>query len=797
MQDQSEIVQQAKILSKEKRKEILMSFKEPELHKFLKELFEKMEPNYVIEITHQSGELGKDLVIVKKDKISMDVIGVVVKVGDIRGKTRGRVDELKTQVKTALASGTDRRVEVIESQVQQALNHPAEMKTIFNELKISKVLILLAGGISRQARKRLKGELVRNIEIKDINWLIDKFTNYYPQIFFEGKVMDFLHQKINELERKHSLTKKRMNLSDYFVDPTVATIDVPVKFDEGDLALIMEKERMPFLRLKSILTPARRIILVGDPGVGKSGALAKLTIDMLKESSRLLFRGVSKKQTIEIPILVSAKEILEADDGGTLLKKYFVTQDVEHRFKVKVLMVDALDEVSPTQGNEVMEKAERFSQELASSLLITSRKIDIIKTPPAGFEKYELLPFEYGQALKLFEKLARSKEVLGSLRDGLEKIKFQIPMVPLSLILLIDLVEEKKEIPASITELYERFSDLMLGRWDRDKGIEVLFEYVLKSNFLTELAFMEFLEKEKLEISQEEFEGFSKNYASRYGWDEESLQRFIKEIKRSGILRMEEGVVFRHRSFLDYFAGRYIFDKRADFKNLDDFVVKIYFNDIWGDTAFFYIGSLREVKKTIIDRIFANKDTGLSTYIDKFLTGTLLQAGWNSPTKIKYYGIEKAATFARVIRDEFLKIAEKNKVKIPLIFADFLVITLSDLAFGSAFLFKEVNSLFSGLSRKLCKEDLYMMLSLLWSIQRFLSQDELSEAVNNFLETISRIPNLDVKEEARSLLFLMIMKKGDKNIVRSIKRKLNRLKMRYPETFRELLPRRKKGFRKK
>ena len=344
MTKQSEIIQQAKALPREKRKKILMSFKETELHKYLKELFKAMEPNYTIEITHGSDELGKDLVIVKKDKISTDVIGVVVKTGDIKAKTVGKVDELISQVEKVFSYRTERKIREIESQVQQAFAHPAEMKTIYKKLPISKVFIVLAGELSNKARERLAKELRENTEIKDIDWLIDKFTDYYPQVFFEGRVIDFLQKKIQQLETKHWLSKREINLSDYFVEPLVAIIDIPLKFDEKSLALIVKKRRMPFTKLKTILTTTRQIILVGDPGVGKSGALAKLTIDMLREASTLMFRGVSKKQ-IKTPILVSAKEILESDNHETLLKKYLETPEIIDRFKVQVLMIDALDEV--------------------------------------------------------------------------------------------------------------------------------------------------------------------------------------------------------------------------------------------------------------------------------------------------------------------------------------------------------------------------------------------------------------------------------------------------------------------
>ena len=87
------------------------------------------------------------------------------------------------------------------------------------------------------------------------------------------------------------------------------------------------------------------------------------------------------------------------------------------------------------------------------------------------------------------------------------------------------------------------------------------------------------------------------------------------------------------------------------------------------------------------------------------------------------------------------------------------------------------------------------MLSILWAIRRFLTPSELRETIDNFLETLSKVPNLSVEEEAKSLLFLMIIEQGDKTIIKTIKRKLDKLKRKYPQTFKELLLYKKKGFR--
>ncbi len=778
MVEQSEVIQQARALPKEKRKEILMFFKETELHQHLKTLLMKMAPDASIEITHGVGEYGKDLVMVQENRFGRTVVGIVVKMGDIRGKTLGKVDEIK-------------------SQVEQAFDHPAKLKTFVEDLSISEVWIMLAGELSQNARQRLKKELkTRNIRIFDIGWLIDNFTDYYPQVYFEGQLLDFIQQKIQELETKHMFSKRGKNLSECFVEPIVRTSEIPAIFDEKNFLLSIkniEGQKLPFSKLKSVFPSHTKIILTGSPGTGKSMALAKLTIDMLKKASTFIIQGVSERE-IKIPILLLANKLEEFTDYEMLCKKY-IPPEILDRFKISEILIDGLDEVQPSKRQCVLEKAQEFAAQLNCSLIVATRKIDIIKTPPPEFVEYELLPFEFGQALKLFEKLVTSKQTLDTLKDGLERIKHQIAMTPLSLILLIELVESYKEIPASIAELYERFSDIVLGRFDKEKGIEVLFEYFIKKRFLAELAFKEFLEKNKLEIPKREFDEFLSNYANRYGWDEASLTRFVKEIERAGLLHLRETVTFQHRSFLDYFAAFYIYDKREEIKDLGDFVTQIYFKDIWGDVAFFYVGMKKDITNSMLKKILTFEKEDLSICVDKFLIGRLLQAAWHSPSKTKLFGVKKAIAFAPAIRTKFLKITESSKITIPKIFADFIVVALSDFSFASTFLFKEVKSLFDVFLDRLSGDNLYTVLLLLWAIQRFLNPTEVRETIIKFLENVSKIPDLSVEEQTRVFLVLEIIAKQNKAIIKTIKRKLDKLAARYPEVFRELVPHKKKGFR--
>lgn len=185
MVKQTEISGMARMLPKKRRGEILMSFPEKELHEHLKTLLGKMEPNAVVEITHGQQEYGKDLVMVREDQFGRATIALIVQMGHIRGATLGNVDK-------------------IISQVRQAFDHRVRLKTVAEELNISEAWVTLAGVLSVNAHKRLEEELKgRSIRIFDLNWLVENFTRDYPQVFFAGKLIDFLQEKIQTFEKKH------------------------------------------------------------------------------------------------------------------------------------------------------------------------------------------------------------------------------------------------------------------------------------------------------------------------------------------------------------------------------------------------------------------------------------------------------------------------------------------------------------------------------------------------------------------------------------------------------------------
>ena len=783
----------AEALPKTLRKQIIMEFRETDLHKFLKELFQVMEPDYTVEITHGTQEFGKDLVMVKNRGLITHVIGIVVKCGNINGKTLGDVDDLKSRTQDVLSKGTTRKIEEIRSQIEQAETHPTETKSILEDLPVSTVYVVLAGEFSKNARKRLMNELTTTITIEalDIHWLIDNFTEFYPEIFFEGRIISFLEKKTSELEENHRLGESGKNLSDYFVDPLIRSFNAPLEFDKKAIKTVWNNRKLPFLRLREITKKKRKLILLGDPGTGKTGAMAKLAIGMYQDAYQQLLKKPGKTDgEISVPILVTARKFIELNTDG-FLDTYFESEETKNRFKVNVVIVDGLDEIESSNRKVVIDKLDKFSEALGCSYILTSRKVDILNTLPERYEKYELLPFEFSQALKLVSKLISDHNVLAAMKESLTRIQTQIHFVPLSLMLLVELVEEHKEVPASVTELYDRFFDMALGREDRERGINVLFDYLIKKRFLSTLAFREFREKDRLTLPREEFERFLNSYSAEYQWSAETFNGFVREIERAGILNGRTEVIFKHRSFLDYFTAFHIHENRGEISNLNELIVDTYFDSIWSEVAFFYIGLRREISQVLLEKIYAHADEELTSDVNKLLSGRLLQAGWHSPPQQLVYGIENAIQYVPQICKKFKELIASADANIPGIIPDFIALSLCDFSFNSAFLERHVKVILKHLSTQNSKDDLYIAVILLWSLRRFMESDEVETNINAILDKLTNLPKL---EQVR-LLLLMTLIEEDKKIHRLIRRQLRKLKKSAPAAFRSLLPAKRKGFR--
>ena len=319
----------------------------------------------------------------------------------------------------------------------------------------------------------------------------------------------------------------------------------------------------------------------------------------------------------------------------------------------------------PTDREAVLVKAKSFSAELGCALILASRMVETIKHPIPGFRHYELLPFEFNQAMRLIERIVTDEKALEALKNGLNTVASQMTFTPLSIKLLIEIAENEREIPASLTELYEQFSEYALGRFDAEKGIQGIFQYAVKDQFLADLAYTEFFLKDQLTVTPLEFESFLTSHARLRGWDEEQLREFVYEIERAGILIRADFVSFNHRSFLDYFIARWLHNHLDELPDPNKIIIDAYFSSTWSEVAFYYVGLMKRMNEKLLNSIFDSDHSGFDANVQRLLSGRLLQAGWGSYTATKRQGIERALANESSIRDGFLTAVDSSKQPVP------------------------------------------------------------------------------------------------------------------------------------
>src|SRR5690606_24810370 len=156
----------------------------------------------------------------------------------------------------------------------------------------------------------------------------------------------------------------------------------------------------------------------------------------------------------------------------------------------------------------------------------------------------------------------RAEKLLDALREN--RIIEKLPITPLSLSLISILYEENDlEIPATITDIYDNFNSLLLGKPTVSSRVEFI-DISFKERILSLYAFELLNRQEHNPMTLEEFKNYFLNYYAskstplKKGSIEEALSYIVEN---TGVLYLKENkyVCFNHDSFMEYYAAVEIF----------------------------------------------------------------------------------------------------------------------------------------------------------------------------------------------------------------------------------------------
>lgn len=567
--------------------------KEADLFPVLKQLFiTKQFKN--VEITHGLNEYGKDLVFSKYDEDLNDNNWYAVVVKN----------------KNADMKDFEDQGEIIR-QIQLSFKHPyTDNKGL--EHYMNKVIVIINGTITNNAKEILKSDIpthqLNNVYLWNYQRLEDEIDNNIKDLFLSGETgsqEDFIVSTY-----KKNLTDKLVkfdNAQELFSGLSITQInDIFVNVRTANQKYENEKKRYQnskkatipeeFDDSISIINSNKNTIIRGIPTSGKTLLLKRIGTKALNDYKDI---GVFWFRFRDIQI-----------DGFSLVeevKKQFYELSGNNNlefgyFKKYLILLDALDEIINNEKriaiiNKLQNEIMLFNN---GYLIISGRNIELFKDiklfNPSNYEIIDLLPFDVGQALKLVKKIIpdskeKNNHFIAAIKQ--QQLSNSLTRTPMALTLMAIMYKDDaidlKELPANITELYNKFSDYYLDKWDASKGLSSQYKYEEYKHIVGFIAY--YLHSNHIyEISSHDLKTYLKTIGTTHSTFEElkNVDNYLNGLKcRNTLLHYDNDrdvFFFNSSAFQEYFTSIYYDDS-----NEDELISNLY-KEWWQNVIVFYNG---------------------------------------------------------------------------------------------------------------------------------------------------------------------------------------------------------------
>ena len=301
-----------------------------------------------------------------------------------------------------------------------------------------------------------------------------------------------------------------------------------------------------------------------------------------------------------------------------------------------IVLLDGVDE-SPHEPDERLDIVDSIIQQADSTenahLVMTAREFDsegfstkITRT----FRTYRISPISFKQIVKVLEECCKSINIKNRIIEDLKKSSLYkaLPRTPIAAILLARLLNENQnDIPSNLTELYSKFTELALGRWDISKGIIHEKEYSAIDNITKKIA-VYFIENGLSQISIEEAKGFFSEHlnARNLGIKPDDLFRITEERGEIFYVDNKNGTFgFKHRTFIEFFYAKN--QQSINNKPISEGDLDLY----WATINFFWVGLKKDCPELLKAFSEIQPSSDRYSFLKIINLSNILLAGYQSP----------------------------------------------------------------------------------------------------------------------------------------------------------------------
>ena len=531
------------------------------------------------------------------------------------------------------------------------------------------VTIVSQQHISNGFQKSIK-ETISNFEVTFVgrDELVKLVDEHFPDLWKHEDVelLSYESEYKNNISNDNQLRKLKLpsekcqRLLDIYISPRITT------YEEDPKTRTLKRKRIEINDLISKNTP---IVISGQSGAGKTS--------LFKHIGQLLIdKNAQLEERKNLPVILTAIDILEHNRNiknllEDKLKKYFPNsnlQELSSKYKITIF-IDSIDEFEPKEQERILKQLTSLYTNRQIPFYVGTREEDKIKSliPSNNVSAYEIRKFNLDQIRKFVSAFFRDDNKANNLLEALRENKIieKLPITPLTLSLISLLYDENDyEVPATITDVYDNFNGLIIGKAVVSNKID-LIDVSFKERILSLYALKLLQTEAHTPLNRDDFIAFFKQYYEHKtppikGAIEDALEYMIHN---TGILYLKDNkwVAFTHDSYMEYYAAVEIFKFN---RNLEDNLRDNFFDPHWQNAAIFYAGKAKDMP-IFLDKI--NDKLKTCQHLWQYLsaiqgTGYLLQALYQTDDNLRAETINKALDLTLEVNEVLKKLASDEMV---------------------------------------------------------------------------------------------------------------------------------------
>lgn len=440
-------------------------------HPILQNIFPKLPNIKSFEYTHGQFERGADFVLEIESPTTgrTSYVGVVVKCGKIGGVKSSDVEE---QIK-----------ECAEERAYQ----------VMKRVRCTEVWVFASGGYTERTKEKLLSRFVgRNLEFfgpEDIAKFVDDHYAYFwldlPHDL--GIYLQQLSEKLHILDRSTDL------LSSQGVENIYIELDTYERITKTYFKNSPPKQDLKSINFVTEALTTKIGFLEAEMGFGKSKLSRQLVLSLCSSDSYIKHK--------KIPIFSTYKQFMDYHNGSLddLVKNQL-------GLAINCLNDDKTELIIVLDGMDECINSNHSSSDLFDSLILQQKqfpKYNVIFTSRptksivdkaslnANARTFGIRPLSILKIVKYLEETCKKINLPKRLFEDLKKSHLfkQIPHSPIAAALFSNLLSQsQQELPQSLTELYSKSTELMLGRWEQKKELATEKQFKTAQTIAEQLA---------------------------------------------------------------------------------------------------------------------------------------------------------------------------------------------------------------------------------------------------------------------------------------------------------------------